>query len=207
MPPTGWEPCQVWWERSGSRTRRCGAMIQAAARRLETPVTLVALTVDDRDLAGIFIGDPQEAWNAAADCSAERHILTWCESPYQRVLSCAPPMYDELWTAAKAMYKLEPVMAAGGEVVIYAPHLEVVSRAHGKFINEIGYHILPYFLDDWQRFKHYPLGVLAHSTHLRGSGEMVNGRRSPACARHPGKPVICRGLRPPEPGLSRPGFD
>jgi nickel-dependent lactate racemase len=153
-------------------------MILAAARRLETPVSLVALTVDDRDLAGIFIGDPQEAWNAAADCSAERHILT-CDSPYRRVLSCAPPMYDELWTAAKAMYKLEPVMAAGGEVVIYAPHLEVVSRAHGKFINEVGYHILPYFLDDWQRFKHYPLGVLAHSTHLRGSGEMVNGHEAP----------------------------
>jgi nickel-dependent lactate racemase len=153
-------------------------MIQAAARWLETPVTLVALTVDDCDMAGIFIGDPQEAWNAAADCSAERHIIT-CERAYQRVLSCAPPMYDELWTAAKAMYKLEPVMAAGGEVVIYAPHLEVVSRAHGKFINEIGYHILPYFLNDWQRFKHYPLGVLAHSTHLRGSGEMVNGREAP----------------------------
>ena len=153
-------------------------MIQAAARRLETPVTLVALTVDDRDLAGIFIGDPQEAWEAAADCSAERHIIT-CEKPYQRVLSCALPMYDELWTAAKAMYKLEPAMAAGGEVVIYAPHLEVVSRAHGKFINEVGYHILPYFLEDWQRFKQYPLGVLAHSTHLRGSGEMVNGREVP----------------------------
>jgi hypothetical protein len=70
-------------------------------------------------------------------------------------------------------------MAAGGEVVIYAPHLEVVSRAHGKFINEVGYHILPYFLEDWQRFKKYPLGVLAHSTHLRGSGEMVNGREVP----------------------------
>jgi len=95
------------------------------------------------------------------------------------VLSCAPPMYDELWTAAKAMYKLEPAVAVGGEVVIYAPHLEVVSRAHGKFISEVGYHILPYFLNDWQRFKHFPLGVLAHSTHLRGSGEMVNGRESP----------------------------
>jgi nickel-dependent lactate racemase len=153
-------------------------MIQAAARRLETPVTLVALTVDDHDLAGLFIGDPDEAWNAAADCSAARHI-TLCDRPYQRVLSCAPPMYDELWTAAKAMYKLEPAVAVGGEVVIYAPHLEVVSRAHGKFISEVGYHILPYFLNDWQRFKHFPLGVLAHSTHLRGSGEMVNGRESP----------------------------
>ncbi len=81
-------------------------------------------------------------------------------------------MYDELWTAAKAMYKLEPAVATGGEVVIYAPHLDTVSHVHGKYIYEIGYHILPYFLNRWEQFKHIPLGVLAHSTHLRGSGLM-----------------------------------
>jgi hypothetical protein len=88
-------------------------------------------------------------------------------------------MYDELWTAGKAMYKLEPAVAVGGEVVIYAPHLETVSHVHGKYIYEIGYHILPYFLNDWERFKHVPLGVLAHSTHLRGSGRMENGVERP----------------------------
>lgn len=146
-------------------------MIHAAARRLKTPVTLIALTVQDHDLAGLFIGDMFAAWSAAADFSAERHIR-WCEKPFQRVLSCAPPMYDELWTGAKAMYKLEPAVALGGEVVIYAPHLDVVSHVHGKYIYEVGYHILPYFLNDWERFKNIPLGVLAHSTHLRGSGVM-----------------------------------
>jgi hypothetical protein len=55
-------------------------------------------------------------------------------------------MYDELWTGAKAMYKIEPAVAVGGEVVIYAPHLDEVSRVHGKYIYEVGYHILPYFL-------------------------------------------------------------
>jgi lactate racemase len=147
------------------------AMIHAAAERLTTPVTLIALTVDGHDLAGIFIGDQFEAWSAAADLSAKRHIQ-WCKKPYQRVLSCAPAMYDELWTGAKAMYKLEPAVAVGGEVVIYAPHLDVISQVHEKYIYEIGYHILPYFLNDWERFKHIPLGVLAHSTHLRGSGVM-----------------------------------
>ena len=148
------------------------AMIHAAAQRLMTPVTLAALVVEGRELAGIFVGDRNEAWNAAADLSARRHIR-WCARPFQRVLSCAPPMYDELWTAAKAMYKLEPAVAAGGEVVIYAPHLDVVSHVHGKYIYEVGYHILPYFLNDWERFKHVPLGVLAHSTHVRGSGVMA----------------------------------
>jgi nickel-dependent lactate racemase len=149
-------------------------MIHAAANRLKTPVTLIALTVEDHSLSGLFIGDQLSAWNEAADLSAQRHIR-WCDKPYQRVLSCAPSMYDELWTGAKAMYKLEPAVAVGGEVVIYAPHLDMVSYVHGKFIYEIGYHILPYFLNDWERFKNIPLGVLAHSTHLRGSGVMKNG--------------------------------
>jgi len=153
-------------------------MIHAAAGRLKTPVTLVALTVEGHDLSGLFIGDLFEAWSAAADFSARRHIR-WCEKPYQRVLSCAPAMYDELWTAAKAMYKLEPAVAVGGEVVIYAPHLDVVSHVHGKYIYEVGYHILPYFLNDWERFRHIPLGVLAHSTHVRGSGVMENGVEKP----------------------------
>ncbi len=146
-------------------------MIHAAARRLSTPVTLIALTVEGPGLSGLFIGDPESAWSAAADLSAQRHVR-WCDTPFQRVLSCAPAMYDELWTGAKAMYKLEPAVALGGEVVIYAPHLDTVSHVHGKFIYDVGYHILPYFLADWDRFKHMPLGVLAHSTHLRGSGVM-----------------------------------
>jgi nickel-dependent lactate racemase len=154
------------------------AMIHAAVKRLMTPVTLVALVVEDHDLAGVFIGDLFEAWSAAADLSAQRHVI-WCNKPYKRVLSCAPSMYEELWTAAKAMYKLEPAVKVGGEVIIYAPHLTEVSRVHGKYIYEIGYHILPYFLKDWERFKHIPLGVLAHSTHVRGSGVTVEGIEKP----------------------------
>jgi len=154
------------------------AMVHRAARDLEVPVTLIGLVVEGEGLAGIFIGDLFEAWRAAANLSAQRHIH-WVERPFQRVLSCAPRMYDELWTGGKAMYKLEPAVAVGGEVIIYAPHLEVVSRVHGKYITQVGYHILPYFLQDWQRYQHIPLGVLAHSTHVRGSGVMENGLEKP----------------------------
>jgi nickel-dependent lactate racemase len=155
-------------------------MIHAAAARLKTPLTLIALVVEGKGLSGLCVGDYLWAWSEAADLSAQRHIR-WVDAsrPFQRVLSCAPPMYDELWTGAKAMYKLEPAVAIGGEVVIYAPHLEVVSHVHGKYIYETGYHILPYFLNDWERFKNIPLGVLAHSTHLRGSGVMENGIEKP----------------------------
>ena len=154
------------------------AMIHAAAEKVSVPVTLIALVVEGHDLAGIFIGDHVSAWRAAVDLSAQRHIR-WYDKPFQSVLSCAPPMYDELWTAAKAMYKLEPVVAPGGEVIIYAPHLDEISFVHGKYIEEVGYHVLEYFLKQWDRFKHVPQGVLAHSTHVRGSGRFEGGQEYP----------------------------
>jgi nickel-dependent lactate racemase len=154
------------------------AMIHAAAEHFPRPITLISLVVVDRGLAGIYIGDHLSAWEAAADLSSQRHIL-WYDKPFQRVLSCAPPMYDELWTGAKAMYKLDPVVADGGEVIIYAPHLDMVSHVHGKYIFEIGYHTLAYFLKQWDQYKHVPLGVLAHSTHVRGAGRFEGGQEYP----------------------------
>jgi len=121
------------------------------------------------ELAGLFVGTPEEAYEHAADLSAKLHIV-YVDQPYQRVLSVMPEMYDDLWTAAKGMYKLEPAIADGGEVVIYAPHITEVSYTHGHIIDQIGYHVRDYFLKQWDRYKEYPWGVLAHSTHLRGIG-------------------------------------
>lgn len=150
------------------------AMVEAAADFLSTPITLVSLVVVGTGLAGVFVGDHLSAWEKAADLSSERHIR-WVDAPFQRVLSHAPPMYDELWTAGKAMYKLEPAVAPGGELVIYAPHLDTVSHVHGKYIYQAGYHVRDYYLKQWERFKDIPLGVLAHGTHVRGSGTYENG--------------------------------
>ncbi len=84
-------------------------------------------------------------------------------------------MYDELWTGGKCMYKMEPVVADGGELIIYAPHITQLSAAHGRIIEEIGYHTRDFFLAQWERYKHFPWGVLAHSTHVRGIGTYENG--------------------------------
>jgi hypothetical protein len=88
-------------------------------------------------------------------------------------------MYDELWTGGKAMYKLEPAVADGGELIIYAPHLETVSHVHGKYLYQFGYHVADYFLKQWERFKDYPLGVIAHSTHVKGVGAFADGVERP----------------------------
>jgi nickel-dependent lactate racemase len=82
-----------------------------------------------------------------------------------------PELYDDLWTGAKGMYKMEPAIADGGEVVILAPHISEISYTHGRLIDEIGYHCRDYFLAQWDKFKGYPGGVLAHSTHLKGLGQ------------------------------------
>jgi nickel-dependent lactate racemase len=129
-------------------------------------------------LAGLFIGTPEEAYEHAADLSAKLHII-YVDKPFKRVLSVMPEMYDDLWTAAKGMYKLEPAIADGGEVIIYAPHITEISYTHGQIIDQIGYHVRDYFLKQWGRFKDYPWGVLAHSTHLRGIGTFENQVEKP----------------------------
>ncbi len=152
------------------------ALIHRAADRVPMPIILAALVVDSKTggLAGLFVGDHLTAWRAAAALSAERHIV-WVDRPFTRALSIAPPMYDELWTAAKAMYKIEPALADGGEVIVYAPHLDTVSIVHGAHIYEGGYHVRDFYLKQWATYGRLPLGVLAHGTHLRGSGTYEQG--------------------------------
>ncbi len=147
---------------------RAGAMVRV------NKLCFCMVVDSHRELAGLFAGTPESAWEQASELSRQIHIL-YKEKPFHTILSCAPPMYDELWTAGKCMYKLEPVLADGGELIIYAPHLEEISLAHGKFIESIGYHCRDYFLNQWDRFKDIPWGVLAHSTHVRGIGTFENG--------------------------------
>jgi nickel-dependent lactate racemase len=120
------------------------------------------------ELHALAFGDTVSSWNAAADVAAQTHVR-YLDEPVRRVLSVMPRRYDDIWTAAKGFYKLEPVVADGGEVIIYAPHITEISAMHPE-INEIGYHCRDYFLGQWERFAGYHWGVLAHSTHLRGAG-------------------------------------
>ncbi len=156
-----WTPVRKVVDRAGALVdvdKRCFAMVVAP----------------DKSLAGLFFGTPETAWDAASELSKEVHII-YKDKPFQTVLSKIPPMYDDLWVAGKGMYKLEPVVADGGELIIYAPHVHEISVTHGKIIEAIGYHCRDYFLKQWEQFKHYPWGVLAHSTHVRGLGSFENG--------------------------------
>jgi len=153
-------------------------VVDRAAALVKVSKLCFCLVVDQGHLAGIFAGTPEAAWTEASELSRQLHI-TYKEKPFHTILSCAPPMYDELWVAGKCMYKLEPVLADGGELIIYAPHLSEISVTHGELIEKIGYHCRDYFLKQWDRFKDYPWGVLAHSTHVHGIGTYENGIEKP----------------------------
>lgn len=147
-------------------------LIDRAASLVPTPKTYAAMVVapGSTRLAGLFVDTPEAAWAAASELSARLHVR-YVDAPFQRVLAVMPPMYQDIWTAAKGMYKLEPVVADGGELIIYAPHITEFSATHGAQLAEVGYHVRDYFVKQWERFEHVPWGVLAHSTHLRGAGE------------------------------------
>jgi nickel-dependent lactate racemase len=144
-------------------------IIDRAAQLVRVPVACLSLVVSDEGIHGIYFGRATEAWKAAAELASQKHIV-WIERPFQRVLSLMPERYVDIWTAAKGMYKVEPAIADGGEVVIYAPHITEFSYTHKDFLEQIGYHCRDYFLAQWERFASIPRGVIAHSTHLNGKG-------------------------------------
>jgi len=164
----------------GTKNTAVRAVIERAAQMVSVLKLGCCFVVHGDGVEGVHIGELRDAWSAAADQSARSHII-YLDQPLPRVLSVMPRMYDDIWTAAKGMYKMEPAIADGGEVIIYAPHITEFSYTHGKHIEAIGYHVRDYFVKQWEKFKQHPWGTLAHSTHLRGIGEydVTRGIESP----------------------------
>jgi lactate racemase len=144
-------------------------LIDKYASYVPTPVTCVAFVVSEQGLHGVFCGDAVTAQRQASELSAQVHTL-YLEKPVHTVIAHAAERYDDLWTGGKAMYKSEPVVADGGRVVIYAPHITEVSYTHGKALDEAGYHVRDYFAKQMDRFAHLPKVALAHSTNVKGAG-------------------------------------
>ena len=162
----------------GNKLTPVRRVVDHAASLVNVDKLCLCMVVDGSGLAGLFAGSPESAWDAASELSRQRHIV-YKEKPFHTILSCAPKMYDELWTGGKCMYKLEPVLADGGELIIYAPHITEVCVSHGETIEKVGYHCSEYFLKQWDKFKHFPWGVLAHSCHVHGIGKFDDGVEKP----------------------------
>ena len=154
----------------GSKWTPVRKVVDHAGAMVDIEKTCFCMVVrPDKSLAGLFFGTPESAWDAASDLSAREHI-TYKERPFHTIVSCAPTMYDDLWVGGKCMYKLEPILADGGELIIYAPHITEVSFSHGDLMKQIGYHCSAYLIHHWEKFKDFPWGLLAHSGHVKGIG-------------------------------------
>jgi nickel-dependent lactate racemase len=162
----------------GSKYTPVREIIDRAASMVPVARKCASLVMQGSDLVGVYVGDPEGAWSAAADHSNQVNVIH-AERAYQSVLSCAPAMYEELWVGGKCVYKLEPAVADGGEIIVYAPHIARVSTMHGQHIREIGYHVRDYFVKQMSRFAHVPRGVLAHSTHVKGVDTYEGGTERP----------------------------
>jgi len=163
----------------GNKDTPVRSVINRARQKIQVPVHCLSMVVGGKnELRGFYAGDVENSWSAAADLSAQIHIVKK-EKPFRVVFGRAPEMYDEIWVGGKVAYKLEQVVADGGRLIIYAPHISEVSRTWGKYIHKIGYHVRDYFLAQMGRFKEIPLGVLAHSTHVRGTGRFQDGIEMP----------------------------
>jgi len=155
------------------------AVIERAAAMVLIPaIGISSVVAGAHGLEGLFAGPVHEAWKKAAALSSQSHVR-WEDKPYRLVISVLPRMYDDMWTGAKGMYKVEPVVADGGEVIIYAPHISEISYTHGQLLDRVGYHCRDYFVKQWDRVRQFPGGVLAHSTHLKGLGAFENGIEKP----------------------------
>ena len=153
--------------------------INLAMELIEVPVHCLSMVVkSNSELYGLYAGDYIESWEAAADLSAQIHVI-YKDKPFHTVVGVCPEMYNELWTGGKVMYKLEQIVAPGGRLIIYAPHITDVSKSWGHYMDKIGYHIVDYFLEQPDTFIDIPRGVLAHSTHVRGIGRMEDGVEKP----------------------------
>ena len=162
---------------NGTKDTPVRRALNMAASFLEVPMTMICYVVKKNLVHGFYAGD-MEAWSAAADLSALLNIK-YVDRPFSTVLSIAPAMYEDLWTAGKCMYKLEPVVADNGRLIIYAPHVKEVSHTHGTEIEKVGYHTRDYFLGQQERFKDVTGCIMAHSTHVKGIGTFSNGVEKP----------------------------
>jgi len=163
------------WDTIGIQHTPVREAITRAAGFVSVPRLCISMVVKSKtELAGLYVGETREAWRLAAGLSAQIHI-EYKDNPFHTVLGTASPMYEEVWVAGKVMYKLEPVVADGGTLIIYGKHITRVSDTWGEQIIRVGYHTRDYFLKRMDQFKDIPGGVLAHSTHVRGLGTFENG--------------------------------
>jgi len=161
-------------------------MIEAAADFVPARIiSLNSVVTRDEDnrlrTHALFAGDIREAFRRAAEVSRQVHIR-YTGRKYKRVVALLDEHYDELWVGGKASYKLGGIIADGGELIIYAPHLRAISETHGLLIEKYGYAPLDRVREMVALSTELQanLAVAAHLAHVSYAGQRdENGRVVP----------------------------
>ncbi|MBU4349948.1 DUF2088 domain-containing protein [bacterium] len=114
-----------------------------------------------------------EAYKQAAKESSQLHVI-YLDEPLEFAVQVIDKSYDEIWTAGKGSYKLQSpgVMALGGEIIIYAPHINCFhSRPEMDFaLRQIGYHCKDYVKKYLESNPEFSKNIAAHVINVRGAG-------------------------------------
>ncbi len=114
-----------------------------------------------------------EAYKQAAKASSQLHVI-YLDEPLKVAVQVIDKSYDEIWTAGKGSYKLQSpgVMASGGEIIIYAPHINCFhSRPEMDFaLRQIGYHCKDYVKKYLESNPEFSKNIAAHVINVRGAG-------------------------------------
>ncbi len=114
-----------------------------------------------------------EAYKQAVRASSQLHVI-YIEEPLEFAVQVIDKSYDEIWTAGKGSYKLQSpgVMAKGGEIIIYAPHINCF---HSRWkmnlaLKQIGYHCKDYVKEYLKSNPDFSKNIAAHVINVRGPG-------------------------------------
>jgi len=128
-------------------------------------------------LKGLYIGAGYngfiEAYKQASRASSQLHVI-YLDEPLKVAVQVIDKSYDEIWTAGKGSYKLQSpgVMAPGGEIIIYAPHINCF---HSRWkmslaLKQIGYHCKDYVKEYLKSNPNFSKNIAAHVINVRGAG-------------------------------------
>jgi len=149
-------------------------VLDAAAARMPVPAYGVSFACQRGEVVAMEVGELAEAWRRIAAVSQQLHV-TRKPHPFRKVLAGCPGMYPDLWTGGKCMYKCEPVVEDGGELIIYAPHVRCFSEVHNAAIARLGYHVRDYFLAHMDRYADASRAVMAYCSLVKGAGTYADG--------------------------------
>ncbi len=157
-------------------------------QKMKAPAVSFNMVFEEKDgvvvSKGLYTGVGLEefiaAYKEAAKASSILHII-YVNQSFDIAVQVIDKNYDEVWTAGKGSYKLQRpgVMANGGEIVIYAPHINCF---HSKpemdmAIRQIGYHSRDYVKHYLKLNPKFSRNVAAHVINVRGPGNYNSATR------------------------------